>query len=140
MLEVLAVTRNRFGLVGQLAELVVAAAYGGRQENVSNRGYDVFASGRRLQVKGRMAGTGEAGKHVFMRGLDLADPPFDTLVYVQFGTDYELDLARAFPFEIVKALARYVPHTNSWRVVMTTSNLAKGTDVTEVVKAAYDGL
>lgn len=135
------VTRNGFELVGQLAELLVARAFDGTQASAAQAGYDVVTpGGRTIQVKARLGAPGATGKQVFIRGFGPGSRPFDELVYLQFDPDYEVRWAVRFPIEVVQQLAAYVPHTNSWRLLMSAKLLALGEDVSPAIRAAYDAL
>jgi hypothetical protein len=141
MLAALSVTRNGTDLVGQLAELLVATATGGSRTGSSHTGFDVLTpNGVRIQVKGRMGAAGQTGKQIFMRGFDGTVNPFDELVFVQFGPNYELERAVRFRVEVLRPILTHIPHTNTWRARMGREQLVLGEDVTEAVRQAYDAM
>lgn len=141
LLDAVGITRDGSGLVGQLAELLVARALDGTLAPPVQAGYDVLAGdGHRVQAKGRLGAPGERGKHVFMRGLNALEQPFDDLVYVQFTPDFDPALAVRFEFATIRPLARYVPRMNSWRVLMTAATIRLGSDITPLVREAFERL
>lgn len=138
------VIRSRNAPVGDVAEFVVARAYGGALAPPSEKSWDVLASdGRRLQVKARLVVPGKKGTQQYspFRSWD-----FDACIFVTFDAfTYEvLEGIEVLP-EGVKSLASSVPHVGATAMRVHTKSPLVATsgarDVTvrlQAVMAALD--
>lgn len=137
------VVRSRNAPVGDVAEFLVASAYGGTLASPSEKSWDVRASdGRTLQVKARLV---VPGKRVTQHYSPFRSWDFDACVFVTFDAfTYEvLQGIEALP-EGVQALASSVPHVGTTAMrVHTKSPLAAtagAVDVTARLQAALMAL
>lgn len=136
------VIRTRNAPAGDLAEELVARAYGGRLAPPAEKSWDVkTADGRRLQVKCRsVSGVvrhGQLGLSPF-RSFD-----FDAAVVVLLHEEtYDVVRAVELPVSLVEEVARPVPWVNGHRVSAAASLLDRSgtTDVTHLLRAALDRL
>jgi hypothetical protein len=108
-LRALQVVRSANQPVGDVAELLVAKAYGVQLETQATRGYDLvvpdpgFPNGRRIEVKARRVSAGVKASHYsFLRGLRADPPPFDSLVVVHFNDDFDVLGAWEMPVGYVR--------------------------------------
>jgi hypothetical protein len=136
------VIRTRNAPAGDLAEELVARAYGGRLAPPSEKSWDVVAAdGRRLQVKCRtVRGTGQSGQLGLspFRSFD-----FEAAVVVLLDeSTYDVVRAVELPAAAVREAARPVPWVNGHRVSASSSLLgrADATDVTQQLQEALDRL
>lgn len=128
----LGLIRTRNAPLGDLAEHVVLAAYGGRlSSNQSEKSFDlVDGDNRKIQVKACTASA--RGQFSAFRSFD-----FDLAVFVVVDpVDGELREAwEAGPHEVEEACNRS-GHTNAWMITVTKVRKI-GTDVTEKIRDAY---
>jgi hypothetical protein len=125
-----------------LAELLFCRAFGWRRENNSAEGHDaVDAAGLRYQIKGRRL-TARNRSRQLGAIRKLPEQPFDSLAAVLFDDDYSVVRAAIIPFAVVKARAKRVEHTNSWRFLLRDDLWAiEGVaDVTARLRAAVRSL
>lgn len=139
MLAALGIMRDGTDLVGQLGARLVADAFGGRQESVVNPYFDVRVGDTRIEVKARKAERASRHLHVWVRGLEIPEPTFDALVYVQFDPGYDVVLARCYSYAQVTQHAAHAPGGRR-RLIMSPVLLNAGEDVTDKIVAAYDEL
>jgi len=120
---------------GDLAEILVATAYGGELPGASEKSWDVRASdGRRLQVKARVAQPPGGSHFSVVRSWD-----FDAAVFVMFDPhDYSVANATEVEVEHVRAKSTYSEHTNGWRLTVSTLLKVGGLDVTKRLRNAFD--
>lgn len=124
---------------GDLAEYLVAAAYGGKLARNSEKSWDVLsAEGRRLQVKCRVSDK-PSGSQLFspFRSFE-----FDAAVFVILSpSDLSVRAAVELPVSVVEAHARYRAHVNghvvSTRIVRVQD--PRSIDITSRLRAALDG-
>jgi hypothetical protein len=123
-LRELQVVRSANQPLGDVAELLVAKAYGVPLQPRSTRGYDVlvpdasFPSGRRIEVKARrISARVKASHYSALRRLGADPPPFDTLAVVHFNDEFDVVGAWEMPIDYVRervgALSR---HTGGQRL------------------------
>lgn len=101
---------------GDLAEALIAEFFGVELEANSNAGYDLrLSDGTKVQVKGRRRTARSKPSHYgLIRKLD--KKPFDVLVVVNFGEEFEVESAFQMQIKVVRKLARYSEYTNAWRL------------------------
>lgn len=136
------VIRTRNAPAGDLAELLVARAYGGDLAQNSEKSWDVRSGDDRLlQVKCRVVSErpqhGQLGLSPF-RSFD-----FDAVVIVLLGEQtYDVVQATELPVAAVKENSRHVRHVNGFRLHATPAILAhpSAVDVTDRLRAALDSL
>lgn len=127
-------SRTSTALMGEIAERIVADAYGGDLVRAGERSVDVVAAdSRRIQVKARSLPRGDL-RHWAFNDLD-----FDTAVVIAFDrATSELLWARELSQLEATLLAK--PHkTDVWRIRMAAAREA-GRDVTEELRSAYSRL
>lgn len=110
---------------GDLAEALIAEFFGVELETNSNAGYDLqLPDGKKVQIKGRRRTTRSKPSHYgLIRKLD--KKPFDVLVVVNFGEEFEVESAFQMPIKVVRKLARYSAHTNAWRLPIIKGSRAE---------------
>jgi hypothetical protein len=98
---------------GDLAEALIGESFGVELEANSNAGYDLrLTDGTKVQIKGRRRTLRSKPSHYSqIRRLD--KQPFDVLVVVNFGEEFEVESAFQMPIRVVRKLARYSDHTTS---------------------------
>lgn len=135
------VIRTRNAPAGDLAEELVARAYGGKLAPPSEKSWDVRAAdGRLLQVKCRVVGArlgGQIGLSPF-RSFG-----FDAVVIVLLHEEtYDVVQAIELPVTGVQEVARPVPWVNGHRITVTPSLLERpdSTDVTPRLQSALEAL
>lgn len=119
---------------GDYAEYLVTSFLGGELAPNSERSWDVLApSGEKIQVKARVSpeGSGAGTRQLSV----LRTWSFDQLAVVLFDDDYSVRAARLLPAPTVRAVARFVPHVNGYRVVASDEFLAGGVDITDELRA-----
>ena len=135
------VVRSRNAPAGDLAEYLVARAYGGELAPRSEKSWDVRGpDGRLLQVKCRVVAKGGVGSQVYsvFRSWD-----FVSCVFVILDADsYEVESAIEVPATSVQAVARYTSHVSGYRIPVRTNLLALpgAADVTDRLRAEFDRL
>jgi hypothetical protein len=139
MLAALGIMRDGTDLVGQLGAKLVADAFGGQLESVVRPYFDVRVGNLRVEVKARKAERAARHLHVWVRGLEVREPAFDALVYVQFDPVYDVVLARRYSYAQVAEHAARAPGGRR-RLIMSPRLLDVGEDVTDRITAAYDEL
>jgi hypothetical protein len=125
---------------GDLAETLVARAYGGELGPSSQKSWDVRAAdGRLLQVKCRVRAAGSrAGGFSFLRSW-----AFDACVFVNLEAQtYDVVAAVEVPMQAVCRVASHVEHVNGWRVPTSTDlrELHGAVDVTDRLRDALRSL
>jgi hypothetical protein len=134
------VVRSRNAPVGDLAEHLVATAYGGELAPRSEKSWDVRADGRLLQVKARLIVTGDTKSHVYSPFRSWG---FDACVFLLMDA-HTYDVARAveLPVATVQALARETAWVKGFRIATKSPLLEQpgAVDVTSAVRSALDAL
>lgn len=117
--------RSENNPTGDLAEALVAQHFEVELEPNSTAGFDLrLADGTRVQVKGRRRGPRSKPSHYgALRNLD--KDPFDDLVVVLFSEGFAVESCHRLPIKVVRKLARYSSHTNSWRLPLVKGALAE---------------
>lgn len=131
------IVRTRATLAGDLADVVVATAYGGRLAPATGAGWAVWsADGRRLQVKCRVA-------HPDLRGSESYSPfrswDFDACVFVLLDpSTYAVRSAVEVPARSVEAVSAHSEWVAGHRVRVDQDLLGLGgaLDVTTRLRAA----
>jgi len=132
--------RSRNAPAGDLAEHLVATAYGGELAARSEKSWDVLADGRLLQVKARLLAAGDNKSHVYspFRSWD-----FDACVFLLMDA-HTYDVARAveLPVATVQSLARETAWVKGFRITTKIALLEQpgAVDVTPAVRNALDAL
>ena len=134
------VVRSRNAPAGDLAEHLVATAYGGELAPPSEKSWDVRADGRLLQVKARLIAAGDNKSHVYspFRSWD-----FHACVFLLMDAHtYEVVRAVELPVATVQALARETAWVKGFRITTRTPLLDQpgAVDVTPAVRDALDAL
>jgi hypothetical protein len=117
---------------GDLAEALVAEYFEVELEGNSNAGYDLrLPDGTKVQVKGRRRTMRSKPSHYgLIRKLD--EKPFDLLVVVNFGEEFEVESVFQMPIKVVRELARYSSHTNAWRLPIIRGSRAEYPGIKEI--------
>lgn len=125
---------------GDWAELIVATAYSGELAPNSEKSWDVETpSGRRLQVKARVAKSGAPVSSLVTSPFRSWD--FDAAVIVLLGDrDLSVVAAAELPAQVVQEAARWRNHVNGWVVTPTPELMATGLDVTVRLREAAKSL
>lgn len=135
------VVRTRNAPAGDLAETLVAVAYGGTLAPNSEKSWDVAAAdGRRLQVKGRLVGphTGRSQIFSIFRSWD-----FDACVFVLLdASSYDIGSAVEVPVDVARAKARESSWVSGFRVRVGEdfTGLPGVVDVTSLLRSALENL
>ena len=137
------VTRSRNAPVGDVAEFLVAKAYGGTLAAPSEKSWDVrSADGRTLQVKARLVVPGKKGTQQYS---PFRSWQFDACIFVTFDA-FTYDVLEALEVlpKAIQSLASPVPHLGATAMrVHTKSPLAAtigALDVTNRLQAALEAL
>lgn len=111
------VVRSANNPTGDLAEYLFCRAFSWQQEPNSTRGFDAKdSSGTRYQIKGRRPHRRNGSRQLSaIRELD----EFDTLAAVLFDDEYRVSRAALIPNAVVHERCTLVPHTNSYKFVLT---------------------
>lgn len=135
------VIRTRNAPVGDLAEHVVAFAYGGVLAPNSEKGWDVRANdGRLLQVKSRVIHPGARKSQVFSPFRSFG---FDACIFVLFdGRSYEVTQAIEVPRQSVIDMAKRSEWVAGSRVRVVARLIAApgALDVTESIRRSLASL
>ena len=130
-------TRN---VEGEVAELIVARAYKGTVALPSQKGWDVLAGGRRLQVKCRVISPHyKQAQHFTPFSVEPDEDEADMFVFVILdATTYEISHGVEIDRESVYALSKRVSKNNPKHRIYVKQVLefAKG-DVTKKLSAAF---
>jgi len=133
------VVRSRNAPAGDLAEFLVASAYNGELAAPSEKGWDVNAAGRKLQVKCRVIDPTVKSSQQFSPFRSWG---FDACVFVLLDSmTYEIIRALEIDISNVKSSSQPSPWVAGSRITVAqvlTHQSAK--DVTDLVRAAYDSL
>ncbi|MGO8936051.1 MAG: DUF6998 domain-containing protein [Mycobacterium sp.] len=123
-------------LVGDLAEAIVHAHYGGERLLFSGKGWDVKTpDGERIEVKAIRRTSARRVTCSAIRGCD-----YDAALVVVFDTNFELTDGLKIARETVEALFPHREHVNG-RIITVTKRLTERPEVTHVdMTAAYDRL
>jgi hypothetical protein len=117
-------TRSNNNPVADYAERIVAMTLGLQLAGKSSRGYDATdAAGTKYQIKSRRITAENSSRQLgAIRNLDQQE--FDYLIVIFF--DHVLDILGIWrlPHSAVVRHAKYVPHTNSHRLVINARVLA----------------
>lgn len=132
------VTGSFNGPVADYAEKLVAESMGLTLAGRSNTGFDAVdeRSGTRYEIKSRRVSAHNRSTQLgALRNLD--QDPFDYLIGVIFDANFNILYAAKIPIEIVRELSTYVPHTNSYKLMLRRSLLEHPgvEDVTSSVSA-----
>lgn len=124
---------------GDIAEVLVAKAYGGVLAPNSEKSWDVRAdNGRLLQVKCRVVAASATSKPVQFSVF--RSWGFDAAVFVVLSADtYDVLGAYEVPSETVRDAASAVTWVGGWRLILSLARLAalpSAVNVTEQVKSA----
>lgn len=113
------VSRGMNNPMADYAEQIVAKYLGAEVLPQSNAGHDLVGrDGTRYEVKARrMSASPSCRQLSALRGLE--DHKFDFLVGVLFNEDFTVYRAALIPWEVVKANATFVKHTNAWNFILT---------------------
>jgi len=124
------ISRTSGSLAGELAERLALAVYGGELVPPAYSAIDLIAAdGRRVQVKARALPAGDQRFFSF-KSLD-----FDVALCVRFDrASFEVEWAREYTAAEVESSASR--QKEDWRL-RTGRASATGSDLTEVVRAAY---
>lgn len=127
-------SRTATALMGEIAERIVADAYGGELVRAGGQSIDVIvADGRRIQVKSRTLPRGD------MRHFAFHDLEFDAAVVISFDRETS-ELLWARELSQLEATLLAKPHkTDGWRIRMAAAREA-GKDVTAELRSAYSRL
>jgi hypothetical protein len=130
--------RTRNPPLGDLAEHIVWKAYGGTLADNSAKSYDIIdEAGRRVQVKARAIELSDRRTQAFsaIRSWD-----FEAVVFLNVDSaTYDIVWARELTKDEAMSLGRRRELTNS-SAISVSAVRALGIDVTEKVRAAYEGL
>jgi len=112
------VVRTGNAPVGDYAELLFARAFDWLLEGSSSAGHDATdGSGQRYQVKSRRI-TARNPSRQLSAIRRLPERTFDFLAGVLFDEVYAVSRAAIIPHAVVRARAKRVEHTNSWRFLL----------------------
>jgi hypothetical protein len=117
------VVRSRNAPAGDLAEYLVATAYGGELAPASEKSWDVKAGTRLLQVKARLIAAGDRKSHVYspFRSWD-----FHACVFLLLDAhSYDITQAIELPVATVKALSRETKWVNGFHITGKTPLLSQ---------------
>ena len=135
------VVRTRNAPAGDLAELLVARAYGGELAPNSGKSWDVRAGDRLLQVNSRVVGErptrGQLGLSPFRSFA------FDAVVIVLFAeATYDVVRAVELPAAVARESSRLAQHVNGHLLHATAAVLGHpaAVDVTDRIRDALDSL
>ncbi|MDE7360429.1 MAG: hypothetical protein K2N38_00670 [Oscillospiraceae bacterium] len=103
--------------VGDYAEWLVSTKLGLTLQKTDTSGYDAIGNdGKRYQIKGRWMHPGKNARQLTaIRDYDMN--PFDYLVVVVFGMDFEVEEAYLIPYEII---GKYFPHNKHLNGIIVT--------------------
>jgi hypothetical protein len=130
------IVRTANAPAGDYAEYLVAAALQGELVTSSEKGHDVSANGRRIQVKSRVVAS---QKSPGQRQLGVIRTfGFDDLAIVLFAADYSVWKAVLVPGEFARQRSTYRKYVNGNVLFATDALLADAgvTDLTERLLAA----
>ena len=135
------VVRSSNNPLSDYAEGLFCKTFGWAQEGNSAAGYDAVdaASGTRYQIKGRRLTAHNASRQLSaIRNLD--DHPFHFLAGLLVDARFQIVRAAIIPYEVVKAKAARVEHTNSWKFLLRDSvwTLPGVRDVTDKLRKATE--
>lgn len=111
--------------VGDYAEWLVSTKLGLELQKNSAAGFDALdkKTKERYQIKSRWMHSGKNGKHLnVIRDYDKR--PFDYLIAVIFGKEFDVEEAYLIPFEIIKEYFNLNEHQNGIVVSLTKRFLA----------------
>jgi hypothetical protein len=101
---------------GDYAEWIVARALGLSLEGNSTAGFDAISGdGTRFQIKARRLATAKSSRQLSaIRKLD--GDPFDYLIVVLFGPEFNVLECWQIPVQVVREHAKYHAHVNGHRL------------------------
>ena len=130
--------RTRNSPLGDLAEHIVWKSYGGVLADNSAKSHDIIdVDGRRIQVKARAIALSDRRTQAFsaVRSWD-----FESIIFLNFDSaTYDIVWARELSRAEAEPLGRRRELTNSAAISIAAVQ-SSGTDITDRIKAAYDGL
>jgi hypothetical protein len=134
------IVRSRNAPAGDLAEYLVAVAFGGALAPPSEKGWDVRVGDRRLQVKVRLVAAGDRRSHNYspFRSWD-----FEACIFVLLDAHtYDVTSAVEVPVATVQALARETAWVKGFRIGtrVQLGALPDAIDRTTEIREAFDGL
>ena len=131
------VIRSRNAPVGDLAELLVALAYGGTLAPASEKSWDVRTADRTLQVKSRVIDTARGGSATYS---PFRSWHFDSCVFVVLDAHtYQVVDARELSQGGVEGLSRRSEWVRGSRVTVAQIRAASdAVDVTDRLRAALE--
>lgn len=134
------VVRSRNAPSGDLAEYLVAKAFGGELASPSEKSWDVRVDDRHLQVKVRLIAAGDRRSHYYspFRSWD-----FDACVFVLLDAHtYDVTRAAEVPVAGVREMARETTWVRGFRVGTRTDlrNISGAVDRTAELRHALDAL
>lgn len=119
--------------VGDYAEWLVGAKLGLTLQKTDTAGYDALDNdGKRYQIKGRWMHPGKNTRQLtVIRKYD--EKPFDYLVVVVFGVDFDVKEAYLIPYEIIGKHFPHNKHLNGIIVTLTNKFISDSlvTDIKE---------
>jgi hypothetical protein len=115
--------------VGDYAEWLVAKHLNLKLYTNSKASIDAISNdGIRYQIKARSAtNITKAVRLSAIRKLD--EQGFDFLIAVFFNTDFDLELCLSIPWNLVREIATYQPHTNSHILTIKPIELIKNPNI-----------
>jgi len=139
-LKIRGVARSRNAPAGDLAEYLVAKAFGGELAAPSVKSWDVQAGDRKLQVKCRLVDPESKRYESFSPFRSWA---FDACVFIALDC-YTYDVVRAveIPMATVRAIARETAWVKGHRISVgqLAGQVVGARDVTELIRVALDDL
>lgn len=135
------VCRSANNPVADYTEYLVARALSLDLARGAMKGYDAQdGQGRRYEIKGRRRPSLKRSARRLSAIRDLPSRHFDFLVGVLYEPDYEVRRACLIPFDVVKEIATYKEHTNSWSVMLYDHvwDIEGVRDITVEVRAVAD--
>lgn len=132
------IARTGNGPIGDYAETLFARALDWTLEANSAAGHDAIdRSGSRYQVKARRVTAANPSRQLGAI-RKLPERPFDQLAAVLFDAKFDILRAVLIPVELIIDVAKPVPHTNSWRVMLSDKLIATTgvRDVTTTIAVA----
>jgi hypothetical protein len=79
-------------------------------------------------------------ERIQVRGIEDVEAPLDSLIYVQLGPEYGVQLTRQYFMDQIHPILHYVRHSNTYRMRMAGGLLASGEDITDRIREAFEML
>jgi hypothetical protein len=121
------VIRTNNNPVGDIAEALVAAYFGGERGTFSQAGWDVRTGDERIQVKAIRQTSGAIRTTL----SPIRDSDYDAVVVVIFDEDFRVTEGLKFPRATVEEVFPHKPHVNG-RVVSITKAFRARPDVRSI--------